>query len=142
MFTDWARANPVLAKCLNTNDGLTLIAMCEGAIGDPAKQQKMFQDAQNYIAAACARMAPPPPTAPPLPPPLPPPPTSNQPPPITPPPAQNFPHEDIPVPSDTSAPPAKSLFRQVGPIVGIGLLAAVGLTYARKRALTKRKRRK
>lgn len=145
LFTQWAGANPVLARCLNGDDARYLINLCAASIGDPVKQPKMFQDVQNYIGAACARTAPPPPIPPALPPPPPPPPTSNQPPPITPPPRQDFPGDNTPTfppPSDTSAPPAKSLLRQVGPIVGIGLLAAVGLTYARKRALTKKRRRK
>jgi hypothetical protein len=146
MLADWKAQNPTLAACLSSADDAQLLEICMWGFFDPAKQAQAGQQVQNYVAQACARNQPPvvvvQPKAPPFTPPQ-----ATQPPPITPPPQQDFPGGPPSggpgdVPGDTSTPPAKSFLRQVGPIVGIGLLAAVGLTYARKRALTKRKRRK
>lgn len=121
LFDSWATANPSLAKCLTSADVKPLMDICKAAIGDPVKQAAAAQTISNYVAAACARTAPPPPSIPPA----------------QPPPDIGTPAEP---PSDTSAPPKKSALMQMGPIVGIGLLAAVGLTMARKRAVRGRKR--
>lgn len=151
LLQSWKAGNPNFAACLTQVDDAQLIEICEYGLANNQvpKATSMIHD---YVNAACAKRQPPTVVAPPPPPPpvTAPPPTQN--PPITAPPPQNFPggppanqpadQTSAPPTRDTSTQPEKSLLRQVGPIVGIGLLAAVGLTYARKRSLTKRKRRK
>jgi hypothetical protein len=144
LFGAWAQQNPALMKCLNTTDVANIMNICRAAVGDPAKQAQAALDVQNYIGLACATRTPPVVTAPPV---LVPaqPPQETQNPPITPPPQQDFPGgppSGGDPPGATSAPPEKSLLQQWGPIVGIGLIAAMGLTYARKRALTKKRGKK
>lgn len=142
LLAAWKAANPTLAACLTPADDANLLQLCQYGLQTNQVPQAT-QQIQQYVGAACARRSPPTVTTPPHPPPPTPPPTSNQPPPITPPPQQDFPGggpSGGPPQGDTSTQPQKSFLRQVGPIVGIGLLAAVGLTYARKR-LTKRRRK-
>jgi hypothetical protein len=146
LLQSWKAANPNFAACLTQADAAQLIEICEYGLANN-QVPKATSMIHNYVNAACAKRQPPTVTSPPATPPFTVPgPTQN--PPITAPPRQDFPggppadQTSAPPTRDTSTQPEKSLLRQVGPIVGIGLLAAVGLTYARKRSLTKRKRRK
>ncbi len=149
-WNTWRGANPAAARCAGDTAGRQqFVAICTriqmGTLA-PSPGMKQWTD---YVARRCS-----------APPPQSPPPTSRPPTTMPPPGDRNFPPMDSP-PLDGPNPPrdgrdpgsgfdpgvddvpetgARAFLRQVGPVVGIGLLAAIVLTVARKKKLFKRRR--
>lgn len=126
-------------RCLSRSDLGPMIQWCTDArMGrlDPSEAMRRMQDLLIRRCGAQQTPEPPPPSPPPPPPPPPTPPPAP-PPPEPPPIAPPMPPVDQPPPTEVLEPPGppqeeSSALRWVGPIVGIGLLAAIGLTLARK----------
>lgn len=150
-FLSWLSANPQLATCgQTTQHKSTYNLLCTQIRNGNITAAQGEITWRQYIAKECPSSAPPPPpkmTAPP---------PSNVkqppvPPPAAPPPGRVVnPPPEPPVldePGDQPPPVTQhaSVLQQIGPIVGIGLLAAIGLTMARKMKkgrLTKRRHRR
>lgn len=118
-FDQWRQYYPNQAACLQPGDREQFLRWCTQL--DSATSAQRFQD---LVQQRCAPPSPPP-TQPPVQPP-------TQPP-VSPPPSDMT----TPIPTNGDAPqqpPTQkpSLLRQVGPIVGIGLVAAIALTLLRK----------
>lgn len=131
-FDNWVAYNPQQAACLRDDDRSRFTSWCVNL--SPAEVTQRFND---LVRQRCQASAPPTPTPTPSPSPTP---TPTPPPMMTPTPSPTPSPSPMPSPGpvpngDTSqTPPIQkpSLLRQIGPVVGIGLLAAIALTLARK----------
>lgn len=158
LYDQWAAAFPAQAVCLSTADRRDLKDLCYKGLKGTLSGPEVDQQIKDIIETACAAYnAPAPPST------VVPPTIDDEIPGYTPTPPGTEPgYEpsdvipegdlyDLPGtqpgpygPTEPTAPTEEpSLLRQLGPIVGIGLIAAVGLTlFRKKKKLTKHRKRK
>lgn len=125
LYTNYLKQNPDQVACLTPYRGMLIRACEDGHVLRKVPIDQAARNLQQIIYKACP--PPPPPEAPPPPPPGEGPPGLPEPPPPSPP-------GETPVRDD--APPVAQddgTLRKWGPIVGFGLLVAVGVTAFRKR---------
>jgi hypothetical protein len=149
-WNTWLRNNPAKARCVNDSAGRQkFMSICVGLQMGTLSLGAGGTQWNDYVARRCA--VPPPTASPPPPPPptrMPPPGDSSPPADLNEPPANMNPPHDGRDPGNTFDPGgggepttgARAFLRQVGPVVGIGLLAAVVFTVARKKKLLTRRR--
>lgn len=150
LYKQWAAAFPQEAKCLDYNGREAVKRRCRKGMNGDMSATQAAAETRAIIDAACAARAAPPPVAPP---PVAPPPSNGgggAPSPTdtgtTPEPGDVIPTSDAGLVYDAGADAypsgegAPSLLRQLGPVVGIGLLVAVGLTVATQQKRKKRRR--
>lgn len=129
-YTNMLNAFPQYKPCLTAQDAEVYRQLCCAAAIGKIQPAAAFEQWVGYATSRCPAVSPPPP-----------PPQQVSPPPPPPPPSVDHP-VDLPEPMDVSdggdtaivpVPQPSSAMKTWGPIVGIGLIAAVALTLARKK---------
>lgn len=136
LWTSWLRQAPAQQKnCVNNTAGATKFKdLCTRTIAGTLSSDDATDRWNAYVRKQCG--TPPPATRPPVPPP-----TTSSPPWSGPaePGSGSGPGAGGGPGGDSSDEGLAAKLRQVGPVVGLGLLLAIGLTVARKRKLTRRR---